>query len=259
VEDLGEQGVGGKNDNSPAVLDGVVFMLCDWIHRHLSGLCGGARDCGDSQEDGMMRNASTPTGTVGERVELARYVVCGVERVLYSQLIDGVIRVTDRPADGPGRAFLVDRCFERDGRTSIEALVADYTRQAERLEEIPMLASETILERIDEVELARYRYTGGERVLYGQRVNGVVRVTDRPAEGSGRSYLVELGIESDGYPALEALIADYTSQAQRLDEIPMAAPLAPPAACAALEQPAGPPRARVRATRCWTAAAAALI
>ena len=40
-------------------------------------------------------------------------------------------------------------------------------------------------------ELARYDVNGGERVLYGQRINGCVRITDRPAAGPGRSYLVE--------------------------------------------------------------------
>ncbi len=72
------------------------------------------------------------------------------------------------------------------------------------------------------VELARYTVTGGERVLYGQRINGVVRITDRPGNASGRSYLIERGLERDGYAALKALIADYTSQAELLDEIPMA-------------------------------------
>lgn len=35
------------------------------------------------------------------------------------------------------------------------------------------------------VELARYTLPAGERVLYGQRINGVVRVTDNPAGGRG--------------------------------------------------------------------------
>ena len=74
----------------------------------------------------------------------------------------------------------------------------------------------------ERVELARYTVTGGERILYGQRINGVVRVTDRPAGRSGRSYLIERGLERDGYSALKALVADYTAQADRLDEIPMA-------------------------------------
>lgn len=155
------------------------------------------------------------------RLELGRYLVNGVERVLYGERIDGFVHITDHPARGRGRCYFVERCLARDGHSSLQALVADYTRQARRLEEIPMLAS--VVKRIEQVELARYRFTGGERILYGQRVNGVVRVTDRPANGSGRSYLVDCGVERDGYSAFEALIADYTRQAGRLDEIPMAA------------------------------------
>jgi hypothetical protein len=71
-------------------------------------------------------------------------------------------------------------------------------------------------------ELERYIVSGGERVLYGQRIKGSVRITDRPAAGAGRSYLVERELEQDGYSALKALVADYTSQARDLDAIPMA-------------------------------------
>jgi hypothetical protein len=74
----------------------------------------------------------------------------------------------------------------------------------------------------ERTELARYGVSSGERVLYGQRINGGVRITDRPAEGEGRSYLVERELEQDGYSALKALVADYIEQAHRLDAIPMA-------------------------------------
>ena len=47
----------------------------------------------------------------------------------------------------------------------------------------------------ERIELARYAVPVGERVLYGQRVNGVVRVTDVPAGGRGRAYLVERELE----------------------------------------------------------------
>jgi hypothetical protein len=71
----------------------------------------------------------------------------------------------------------------------------------------------------DRVELARYRITTGERVIEGQRVNGIVRICDRPAEGhSGRSYLIERGIEQDGYAALKALVADYIALSERRDQ-----------------------------------------
>jgi hypothetical protein len=75
-------------------------------------------------------------------------------------------------------------------------------------------------------ELARYTVAGVERVLYGQRVDGVVRVVDRPAHSRPgvRSYLVERGLETNG--ELDALIADYLAAAQRLRTVPMAeAPL----------------------------------
>jgi hypothetical protein len=72
------------------------------------------------------------------------------------------------------------------------------------------------------VELGRYSVPGGERILYGQRVDGVVRVTDVPASGHGRAYLIERELEQDGYAALRALVADYLQQARRLGAPPMA-------------------------------------
>ena len=75
------------------------------------------------------------------------------------------------------------------------------------------------------VELARYTIPAGERVLYGQRINGVVRLTDVPLTAGGRAYLVERELEQDGNAALQALVADYVEQAQRHGEIPMYVPL----------------------------------
>ena len=77
----------------------------------------------------------------------------------------------------------------------------------------------------ERVELARYTVATGERVLYGQRVKGVVRISDHPATESGRCYLVERELEQEGpgaYAALQALVADYLAQAQLLDRVPMA-------------------------------------
>jgi hypothetical protein len=74
----------------------------------------------------------------------------------------------------------------------------------------------------ERIELARYTVPVGQRVLYGQRVNGVVRVTDVPARGRGRAYLVERELEQDGYDALKALISDYLDQAELLEDVPMA-------------------------------------
>ena len=69
-------------------------------------------------------------------------------------------------------------------------------------------------------ELARYTVSEGERVLYGQRIDRIVRVTDRPAREGGRAYLVERGLETKA--ELDALIADYLQQATKLDSPPLA-------------------------------------
>jgi hypothetical protein len=74
----------------------------------------------------------------------------------------------------------------------------------------------------ERIELARYTVPVGHRVLYGQRINGVVRVTDVPARGRGRAYLVERELEQDGYGALKALVSDYLEQAELLEDVPMA-------------------------------------
>jgi hypothetical protein len=56
-------------------------------------------------------------------------------------------------------------------------------------------------------ELARYHVAEGERIICGQRIDGIVRVTDRPVVRGGRAYLVERGLETKA--ELDALIADY--------------------------------------------------
>jgi len=74
----------------------------------------------------------------------------------------------------------------------------------------------------ERVELARYTIPGGERVIYGQRVHGVVRLVDLPGGGSGRAYLIERELERDGHAALKSLVADYLEQARIHQQIPMA-------------------------------------
>jgi hypothetical protein len=71
-------------------------------------------------------------------------------------------------------------------------------------------------------ELARYTLSGGERVLQGKLIDGSLNVTDSPAAGGGRSYVVESDLELEGSGALEALVADYLKRARELDEVPMA-------------------------------------
>jgi hypothetical protein len=74
----------------------------------------------------------------------------------------------------------------------------------------------------ERTELGRYRTVAGiARVLYGQRVGNVVRVTDVPVDRPGRAYLVERGLEEDGYAALLALVADYLETANQLGVPPM--------------------------------------
>ena len=70
----------------------------------------------------------------------------------------------------------------------------------------------------ERVELGRYTISAGERVIYGQRVLGVVRVVDVPAGGRGRRYIVERGLTS--MSELEAIVADYLQQAAAWDAVP---------------------------------------
>jgi hypothetical protein len=75
----------------------------------------------------------------------------------------------------------------------------------------------------ERVELGRYTVpTAGERIIYGQRVNGVVRLVDGPAGDHGRAYLIERELERDGYGALKAVVADYLEHARIHQQIPMA-------------------------------------
>ena len=87
----------------------------------------------------------------------------------------------------------------------------------------PVTGNPRISDHVGErTELGRYRTAAGvERVLYGQRVATVVRVTDVPVNRPGRAYLVERGLEEDGYAALRALVADYLEVARQLGVPPM--------------------------------------
>jgi hypothetical protein len=82
-----------------------------------------------------------PSVQVGHRVELARYTVPAGERVIWGQRVDGVVRVTDCPARGRCRAYLVERELEQDGNAALQALVIDYCSVAEQLRAIPMASS----------------------------------------------------------------------------------------------------------------------
>ena len=66
--------------------------------------------------------------------------------------------------------------------------------------------------------LATYQCDEGTRELVGQRVDGLVQITDRRPAG-GRSYLVDQGFES--MAEVQALVEDYTAKAKRLGYAPM--------------------------------------
>jgi hypothetical protein len=70
------------------------------------------------------------------------------------------------------------------------------------------------------VELARYSLSVGERVIYGQRVLGVVRLVDVPADANGRRFIIER--ELTVMAELQAIVADYLEQAAAWDVIPAA-------------------------------------
>jgi hypothetical protein len=71
----------------------------------------------------------------------------------------------------------------------------------------------------ERVELGRYRTPCAERILIGQRVCGIVRVSDIPASGRGRRYLVERELATKA--ELDAPIADYLAEAAERDDCPM--------------------------------------
>jgi hypothetical protein len=81
--------------------------------------------------------------SVGERVELARYSTSSQERVVFGQRIDGSVRVFDKPADGQGRSFLIERGLT--SKTELDALVAEYVEQSVRRDEPAVLVD---LERL---------------------------------------------------------------------------------------------------------------
>ena len=165
---------------------------------------------------------------VGRRVELARYIIPGGERVLYGQRINGVVRflpeeqVVLDPSLGPGEGGMCCPC-----EWIRQEPLPDAARQKRGDDDHGEAAAGAAgRDRTGvRVELARYSVSAGDRVLYGQRVDGVVRVTDVPLGGGSRAYLVERGLEEEGSnanAALRALIADYLRQARVLDAVPMA-------------------------------------
>jgi hypothetical protein len=84
--------------------------------------------------------------SVGRRTELGRYTLPdGQTRLVVGQRVDGVVRVSDIPQTGRGRAYLVERELERDGHGALLSLVEDYLTEAKRHASIPM--ADNVLER----------------------------------------------------------------------------------------------------------------
>ncbi|HLB22190.1 MAG TPA: DUF4326 domain-containing protein, partial [Solirubrobacteraceae bacterium] len=94
-----------------------------------------------AQRAAVAKTAARPDSRVGERAELARYSLSSGERILYGQRIDGSVRITDEPAAGEGRTYLVETGLERDGNDAMTALVADYVQQAGQHDVVPVMNS----------------------------------------------------------------------------------------------------------------------
>jgi hypothetical protein len=73
------------------------------------------------------------------------------------------------------------------------------------------------------VALGSYWTSNGTRTLYARRNGSSTYITDAPSNnGTDRTYLVDEIPDLDGQGAVEALIADYLSQARQTRSIPMA-------------------------------------
>jgi hypothetical protein len=81
-------------------------------------------------------STTTPSGVTTPAVTLGRYTTSlGEQRLVQGQRILGIVRVTDIPAEGSGRRYLIER--ELHTRAELVGLVADYLQQAHQLQAIP--------------------------------------------------------------------------------------------------------------------------
>lgn len=101
---------------------------------------------------------------------------------------------------------------------------ASPVQQPNRQGEASMTTTLTPTNTGPRVTLATYMTEAGEeRALIGERVDGVPRVIDAPAEGQqdgGETYVVEPQIE-ESRAVLDALVADYLEKAAKLGYPPM--------------------------------------
>lgn len=69
-------------------------------------------------------------------------------------------------------------------------------------------------------QIAQYDTPDGARVIHAQRIDGHVRLTDRPQHASGeRSYVIERELTS--LVELDAVLTDYLQQAGHHGDCPM--------------------------------------
>jgi hypothetical protein len=129
--------------------------------------------------------------------------------------------IADQIATGPIDAARV-REDEISGRGSSATWVQNREQEPPPVEDPGPAASRRRRAPVvgKRTELARYTVAAGERILYGQRIDGIVRVTDRPAGRGGRAHLVERGLETKS--ELDALVVDYLQQAAKLNTPPLA-------------------------------------
>jgi hypothetical protein len=165
-----------------------------------------------------LRDLALQTGTTFSLPRTRRQASCEIERLKKLKARRGTHVEAHRETDPAEQPYA----------TAVEAgEVSGYGSSATwRASSHAVVSAADTRSRVGELtELARYEVSSGERVLYGQRIDGCVRITDRPVSGSVRSYLVERELERDGYSALNALVADYVQQAAELDAVPMASSL----------------------------------
>lgn len=85
------------------------------------------------------RRAAKPK--LGKPTEIAHYRVSGGERVIHGEVLDGRVRLTDRPRSGIGPDYLVEEDLECDDRAALIALLADYIRRAREFDQVPMASA----------------------------------------------------------------------------------------------------------------------
>ncbi len=179
-----------------------------------------------------LATTTTTRPQVGKRTELGRYTLAdGTVRLVIGQRINGSVRfLPDQPVvlELPSSDSEDSGCRPRESDEKEARANAGRPKRPNGDGEPTASADVNTSPRGRtgaRVELARYTVSGDERVLYGQRVCGVVRVTDVPSVPGGRAYLVERRLEEEGAnanAALQALIADYLGRAAVLDDVPMA-------------------------------------